>query len=166
MVPTISCLSINFNRDAANFTFTQFKNYVKVILNGRSIVLTNDQLVENCELFQMFVMSLLFTEDITKIDKVTINDKVYYGVSTMVYCRNFATNRSYKFIHLEKTAHRNPLNCKEPKRSTSSKKYNKFFRYFYNCLNDKSYIIDPKYMIRDYFLGETSNEMLIDYREE
>lgn len=154
MTPTISCLYMSFNRDPANITFIEFNNFVKVIFNRRSVIMTKEHLIVNRELFNMYLMSLLFTEDSSKINKVIINDVVHYGISTMKYSDDFLSNNSYNVVHLEKSVHRNPLNSKQPTRESSRKKYNKFMKYFYNCNADKSYIIDPTDLLCDYFHAE------------
>lgn len=156
MTPSISCLYMSFNRDPANITFIKFDNFIKVIFNRRSIIMTIKQFVVNRELFQLYVISLLFTKDTSKIYKDIINDCVYYGVVTLSYCKNFHLANNYKMIYLEKSHHRNPLNSKEPKRASSSKKYNKFMKYFYNCSADEAYIIDPTHMFCDYYCSETT----------
>ena len=162
MTPTISCLYMTANRDPANFTFIKFNNFVKVIFNDRMITIPVKQLIANRELFQLYIVSLLFTEDTSEIYKDTINDCVYYGVSTLVYS-DFNLANSYKVIYLTKSHHRNPLNSKEPKRASSKKKYNKFMKYFYNCCADESYIVDPGHLLRDYYSGKAE---LIGYFNE
>lgn len=74
----ISCFYIHYNRHPINFTFIRFTNFIKVILNKRSIILTNERLASNIELFQIYKLSLLCTKDSSTIEKkqeYIINDK-------------------------------------------------------------------------------------------
>jgi len=163
MTPSISCLYMSYNRDPANFTFIKYENFVKVIFNRRSVILSIKQFIENFELFQLYVISLLFTEDTSTIYEDVINDSVYYGIYTMT-CSNFKLANSYRIIYLEKSPHRNPLKSKEPKRASSRKKYNKFMKYFLNCYSDESYIIHPLQLLYDYYACEA--EEVVGYFNE
>jgi hypothetical protein len=161
MAPTVSCFYINYNRDPVNIIFINFDNFIKVMFNRRSIILTKNQLVFNHELFQIYVISLILTEDTSKVKKVMIDDKVYYGISTMRYWKNLYLTNFYKIISLEKSAHRNPLNAREPKRESSQKKYNKFIRSFYNYYYSydgfkEGHIVKPCRVLNEYYLSETS----------
>jgi hypothetical protein len=157
-MPTISCFYIKYNRDPINITFIKYDNYVKVILNRRAVILKNNQLISNNELFQIYLISLLLTEDTSTIEQIIVDDKIYYGVYTMRYWKNLYLTDFYRIISLEKSAHRNPLNTKEPKRASSAKKYNKFMRYFYNYYND-DYIINPTQIFKEFIFNETDEDV-------
>ena len=159
MAPTISCFYTGYNRAPVNITFIKFENFVKIIFNDRAVILTNKQLVDNFEVFQAYVMSLLLTEDTTKIGKLVIDNTLYYGISTRRYWKSLYLTDSYTFISLQKSAHRNPLNCKEPKRESSWKKYNKFMRLFYDSIDRSNYIIGPRDLIEEYYDTETADSI-------
>jgi hypothetical protein len=155
MATSISCLYIHYNRSPANFTFIKFDNFVKVIFNKRAVIMTNEQLVSNDELFQVYIMSLIVTEDTSKVERVKIDKMIYYGISTMRFWKNLYLTDFYKIISLEKSAHRNPLNSKEPKRATSQKKLNKFMSIFYDNIYNSNYIVTPHRLLNEYYCNET-----------
>jgi|UniRef100_A0A6C0LJ95 hypothetical protein len=149
MTRTISCFYMSFeNKNSLNIIFIKFENYIKVIFNCRSVILTSQQLISNYELFQIYLLSLVLTEDTTKI---------YYYYNYGIYTRiweNFNLTPSYKFINLEKTKNKNPFNSEEPKRPTSSKKINKFMWIFNKWLVD----INPVNLFHEYYSNELKFE--------
>ena len=153
-MPTISCFYINYNRDPINIIFIKYENFVKVIFNRRAVILTNNQLVSSEELFNTYLISLILTKDTSKIDRVNIDNKIYYGVSTMRYWKNVYLVMYHKIIFLQKFYHKNPFYSKEPKRSTSMKKINKFMKSFY-YLYKEGYIINPVFVFHEYYKNET-----------
>ena len=129
----ISCFYVHYNRHQVNFTFVRFEKFVKVILNSRSIIFTNEQLVSSIKLFQIYKLSLLCTEDTSTIQverECIIRDRIVniYGVSTKKNWKLMRFTNDYDFIPLEKSFIKNPLNMKEPKRATSMKKVRKFLK--------------------------------------
>jgi len=169
-MPTISCFYINYNRDPINIIFIKYENFVKVIFNRRAVILTNNQFVSSEELFNTYLISLILTEDTSKIDRVNIDNKIYYGVSTMRYWKNLYLTNFYKIISLEKSAHRNPLNSLEPKRASGHKKYSKFMRYFCNsyCYEGyEGYIVRPCQLLKEYCFIETEEaKKLIEHQTQ
>ena len=160
---SVSCFFCHYNRECVSFTFIQFEKYVKVCLNKRIIVLTNEQLVSNIKLFQIFIMSLLCTKDVSVVETVKSNGgKDYYGILTKMYWKYLRFTDYYTLIEFEKSnmnSPRNPLNAKEPKRSTSEKKLRKFMKLF-NSFNDK--IKNPNDYICE-FLKMNDYVLLIKY---
>jgi hypothetical protein len=159
-MPTISCYYYN-KRGPYAFTFIQFENFVKVVLNRRIIILTNQQLATNSKLFEIFVMSLLFTED-TSVASTMYNDDMigesevnWYGVMTHVYEKNDC-QMDYRFISLYKSRFRNPLIAKEPKRATGQKKVRKFMKLFHDIYNNQM-TKKPPAIINDFFQQQMSD---------
>lgn len=155
----ISCFHNHYNRQPVNFIFIQFEHFIKVNLNDRSVILTNEQLVSNYKLFQMFKLSLLCTEDTSIIQISYMNGSIIYGISTQWYWKYIRFTNYYRFIELFNTNGRNPLHTQEPKRTSSNKKIRKFLKSFNFCIDLR--IKDPNDLIHEYY----SNELLvlIDY---
>jgi hypothetical protein len=151
---SISCFYVHYNRDPINIIFVKYQNFFKIFLNDKSIILTYQQLVYYRELFQIYLLSLLLTEDTSKISVDVENYKNVYGVSTIKYWKHLHLTSLYNVILLEKSPHKNPLNASEPKRSTSLKKINKFMkkfdRYYYE------YIMDVDKIFLEYYEMESS----------
>jgi hypothetical protein len=163
-MPTISCYYYN-KRGPYSFTFIQFENFVKVVLNRRIIILTNEQLATNSKLFEIFVMSLLFTEDTSVASTMYDDDMIgesdfnWYGVSTHVYEKNIS-QMNYRFISLYKSRFRNPLIAKEPTRATGQKKVRKFMKLFHEIYNNQM-TKKPPAIINDFFQQQMADT--IDY---
>jgi hypothetical protein len=129
----ISSFYCHYKTDPIKFTFIQYENYIKVLLNKRQIILTNMQLVSNPELFQFFKLSLLCTENTSRIyfDRIsTPNGRIsIYGTFTQTFWKNKSYTDNYSFVKFEKSP-RNPLLSKEPNRSSGEKKIKKFMKLF------------------------------------
>lgn len=156
----ISCFYNHYNRDPANFTFIQFEKYVTVILNSRSVIMTKEQLVLNSDLFQLFKLSLLCTEDISVVYlKEMDKDKYVYGVKTQIYWKRLYFTSGYECVEMIKAnwkSPKNPLNREEPKRASSEKKIRKFLKLF------NSYIISmkrPNQYIREFYAHYKLDEL-------
>ena len=150
---SISCYYIHYNRDPVNIIFVKYENFIKIFLNEKSVIMTIKQLVLNRELYKIYLISLLLTEDTSKISTDIENYRNIYGVSTIRIWKNIRLTTDYQIVLLEKSPHKNPLNATEPKRSTSLKKINKFLMKFYKYCNDK-YISDAKNIFDVYYLME------------
>ncbi len=155
----VSCFYIHSN-NSINFTFIKFNNFMKVILNKTSVILTNKQIIENSKLFQIYVLSLLCTKDTSSIE-VIYNDrykKNFYGIAARKYWQcNYYTDE-YEIIELEKSNFknpRNPLKMMEPKRESGMKKIRKFMKLF-NLIR-----INPLESIQEYY--EIESIQYIDY---
>ena len=156
---TISCFYIHYNREPINFTFIRFQKYIKIVLNDKAIILDLSRFAANKSLFQIYILSLLLTEDTNSISVYhtkTESNKNIYGVSTMWYWKYLHLVNDYRFIELEKQATRNPLNMLEPKRETSEKKIRKFDRHIGKYCG--KYIILPMYAMIEYYTMETCED--------
>lgn len=162
----ISCFYVHYNRNEVNFTFVRFEKFIKVILNDRSVILTNEQFVSNNKLFQIYILSLLCTEDSSTIQMEQINIKRdrtvnSYGVLTKINWKLMYFTNDYRFIPLKKLFINNPLNMEEPKRATSMKKVRKFLKLLNGNIADL--IDEPDKIINDFYRHES--EEVIDYLE-
>lgn len=124
----ISCFYIYYTSKPINFTFITFENYVRIILNDKSIILEKKELAVNKILFQFYILSLLCTKDTTKINKNY--DKRYksivYSISTRKYWKNLYYTNEYDYINI---LSKDPFKCQEPKRQCGMKKYRKFMKH-------------------------------------
>lgn len=85
---SISCLYIHYNRIPINFVFVKYENFIKIMLNDKSVVMTIKDMISYRELFQIYIMSLILTEDTLTIERSRIEGKYIYGVSTIKYLKN------------------------------------------------------------------------------
>jgi len=130
-MPAISCFFYRlFYRQPNNFIFIQFENYIKVILNSKSVILTYRELASDKQLYQIFILSLLLTNDTSSISSIISKNKKYYGVLTLKHCKKSCIGDYHEFVQLDKSNTKNPLNAIEPKRRSSNKKVRKFFKFF------------------------------------
>ena len=162
----ISCFYVHYNRNEVNFTFVRFEKFIKVILNDRSVILTNEQFVSNNKLFQIYILSLLCTEDSSTIQMEQINIKRdrtvnSYGVLTKINWKLMYFTNDYRFIPLKKLFINNPLNMEEPKRATSMKKVRKFLKLLNGNIADL--MDEPDKIINDFYRHESGE--VIDYLE-
>lgn len=124
---SVSCFYIYYTLRPINFTFITYDNYIRVILNDKSIILANEQLASNKILFQFYILSLLCTKDTSKVDK-DYNKRyksIVYSISTRKYWKCMYYTNDYENIRI---LPKNPFNGQEPKRHSSSKKYRKFMK--------------------------------------
>jgi hypothetical protein len=153
---TISCFYRSCNPTPIKFIFIQFERFVKVMFYDKIVILTYEQIVSNIYLFEMFKLSLLCTEDSSRIYKNSYNENC---VSTRQYLRRLEftdTNilqefenfsNIYQLVELDKVKTRNPLLAQEPKRASSSKKIRKFAKLCFNMANK---IGDPYELMYEY----------------
>lgn len=151
---SISCFYNHYNRDPINITFIKYNNYFKVIINHISIIITTEMLIFNEKLFQMYILSLLCTEDTSIINYK--NNK--YGVNTLKYWKHISFKNNYYFIELFFNK-KNPLNTIEPKRASSSKKIKKFQKLFNKYMTTKM-IKNPIELLIEYY--ELHTDDIID----
>jgi len=171
---TISCYYNSYNDKPFTMTFIKFENFIKVSLNFRIVILTIEELVSNPELFQIFILSLLFTKNTLKASIMCYDDIIndhtkWYGIITHAYNKVF-NYYYYKFSSLYKSRFRNPLNAQEPTRTTSSKKIKKFFKLFYRMYYDRM-TKNPLVIMNEYIQQETFDicnyiERLIQYEKK
>ena len=147
---TVSCFYYRlWRRQQFNFTFIKFEKFVKIILDRKVVILTNKELVSNPELFKIFLLSLLLTENTSKVDSVINNNKIIYGITSFQYLNSSQPKLEMRFNEFEKSKNKNPLNARAPIRTSSDKKIRKFFKSF-DKFYDNDMIIEPKYVIEDY----------------
>jgi hypothetical protein len=167
----ISCFYRSCNPTPIKIIFIQFERFVKVMFYDKIVILTYEQIVSNIYLFEMFKLSLLCTEDTSRIYKNSYNETC---VSTRRYLRcleftdtyilqefeNFSN--IYQLVELDKT--RNPLLAQEPKRASSAKKIRKFNKLCFNMANK---IGDPYELMYEYLQLELAdlNDYFIKYIE-
>jgi len=134
----ISCFYIHFNREPVHFTFVKYKKYIKISINHKSMIIEISKLKNYISLFDIYILSLLCTEDVTKIEKrFNIDDKRNeYGIKTQQLWKCMYYTDYHEIVRLEINSHHNPLLSKEPIRETSLKKQRKFIKqlknYYYN----------------------------------
>lgn len=163
MIPSISCFYFRRHINSFKFIFIHYEKFIKVIINCKSVIITKKELTLNSRLFQIYIISLLLTEDMHNIKQLVNNDdlldKPLYGIKTYWYMysyNNMKLSKNTIFTVLPK----NPLNYNYPKRSSSSKKIKKLIKlidsfYIYYKINDISFIIS------EYINNETKE--LVEY---
>ncbi len=166
MIPSISCFYFHTNINSFKFVFVEYEKFIKVIINSKSVIIEKKELPLNPRLFQLYLLSLLLTEDIENIKKLVDNDdlskKPLYYINTNWYMcfnkKNMELTKNTICTILPKN--KNPLNANYPKRSSSSKKIKKLIKfidsfYNYNKINNISLIIS------EYINNETKE--LVEY---
>ena len=153
----VSCFYIHYNRDPLNFTFIKYEKFMKIIFQKRIIIIALENFKNYQLLFDLYILSLLCTEDSSKIDYIynSLDGKVVYCVSTEKMGKNIGFYGENDIIPLEKNSFKNPLLSQETKKESSLKKQNKLLKMLYN------------YYYRDYFkcpltLIEMYQEILVD----
>ena len=157
-MPSISCFSYRFsNKIPYNFIFIKYEKFVKVIVNSKSVILQNEVLASNKQLFQFFTLSLLLTDDTSIVSYVKDKNKIKYGVETLRYWNKPRIADYHGFVELDKSSYKNPLNTMEPKRQTGDKKLRKFFKLFnFFCNNE---IVEDPIIIFNEFITREGNEV-------
>ena len=161
-MPSISCFYNHYNRESINFMFIEFEKFVKVVLNAKSVILKKEDLASNPRLLQVFMLSLVLTEDTSTVYSFINREtnQLAYGQSTIWYWKNLRMTEYYHISMFEKSISRNPLNASEPKRASSSKKVRKFFKLF-NSIFDRQMVKDPIDIFNEFFEQETAG--MFDY---
>jgi hypothetical protein len=130
--------------------FIEFDDFFKVIINEKLVVLTKQELTSNSRLFQIYLISLLLTEDIITVKKIMLNNSYIYGINSRWFSNDLTIQMDLeervKFTIMTKLSNRNPLNASSPKRSSGPKKIRKFMKlidkfYRSNNITDLSFII-------------------------
>lgn len=127
----ISCFYIHYNRNPVELFFIQYKNYIKVILNNRTVVLSNELFMNIYNLYEYYLLSLICTENSNILYKNN-----HYGISTKKYWKQLYFTKYYSDIFSECHLSKNPLNSSEPKKQTSNKKIKRFINQFDLLLNN------------------------------
>jgi hypothetical protein len=147
------------------YIFIEYDNYFKVIINHKSIILTKQQLTLNFKLFQIYLISLLLTENTEDIMSITTyySKKQIYGINTIWYHKNwnvYELGNEPLFTKIDKYQHRNPLNTQEPIRHSSFKKINKFMNFADNIYNSNDFNKIPEII---YLYYQDKSKELFDY---
>jgi hypothetical protein len=188
----ISCYYNHYNYESIKCIFITYLNYVKIILNEKSIIISKIQLKSNIKLFQMYILSLFYTKDTSQVEiigeKLKINkNKRIYNIYARKVWKHLGLNEYYESITIKEDYYRNsndpldkiaqpkytrnPFNTQEPKRTSSDKKIKKFIKH----LNDVTFL---KYdtnnfemMLNECYLNELKDiceyfQSYIDYKNQ
>jgi hypothetical protein len=125
-----SCVYLYLRTGLNLIVFTKFDNYF-IINHDRknTITVSHETLVSIPNLFKMYILSLLVTEDTRNVVKMKTKYFNYIRYTLLIKYQNkpMIFNETYKNVYIGK---RNPLNKLEPKRESSLKKINKFIKNF------------------------------------
>jgi len=95
-------------------------------------------------------------------------DETFWILAQSYSNTNSSFSREYLALPLRKDYFNNPRLSQEPKRETSTKKQNKFFKLFYNYYNN-GHFRDPLFYIDDYMatsIERTGAEKIIEYERK
>lgn len=168
----VSCFYVHYNRDPVNFTFIKYDKFMKIIVQKRKIIIKIENLKNYKTLYQFYILSLLCTEDTSKIyyvnDDVFDENQVVCGISTQKYWKNLYFSYYYEIIILEKNYFKNPFFSQEPKRETSIKKQKKLFKMISNY-DDDGHIFHPLCYINNFqyiMINDLNMEKVIQYERQ
>lgn len=170
----VSCFYIHYNIHPLNFTFIKYKKFIKVCVENRVINILIKNLKNYTILYDLYILSLLCTENPSQIEKtmININDKIkyIYEVSTEKYWKTLYFYGKYTPETLEMKAYKNPFLSQEPKRETSMKKQYKLLKQVYE-LYDSDLLPDPFYIITKYieairYRVEIETKDIINYEKK
>ncbi len=151
MTVSISCFNFQKFLNSYKFMFIEFDDFFKVIINNKMVVLTKQDLTLNPRLFQIYLISLLLTEDTKTIKKCMLN---IYGTNSRWFSDDLTIEMNLeervKLTIMTKLSNRNPLNASSPKRSSGPKKIRKFMKlldkfYKSNKITNLSFILSIFY---------------------
>lgn len=164
-----SCFYIHYNRNPVNFTFIKYEKFMKIMLQDRTIVIEFQNLKNYKILFDFYILSLLCTENTSKIDYMydEMDETIIYGISTEKIWKYLYFYGKYDNIILEKKRCKNPLLSKEPKKETSLRKIKKVIKMIDNYYIT-GHIKDPLTTIKLYqenLLEITAMNKIIEYEK-
>ena len=138
----IGCFFSSQGHRPRNFTFVKYQEFMKISLCNKSIIIRIENLKRNETIFRFYILSLLCTEDPTRISIIDVVRGIeIFGISTDILRNRSTFVGSYDYIMLEKRCFKNPLLSQEPRRETSMKKQNKFMKLihqlFYRRVNPR-----------------------------
>ena len=125
-----SCVYLYLRTGLNLIVFTKFDNYFIVKHDRKNIItITTETLVSIPNLFKIYILSLLVTEDTRNVVKMKTKyfNNIRYTLLIKYQNEPMIFNDTYKNVYIGK---RNPLNKLEPKRESSLKKINKFIKNF------------------------------------
>jgi len=162
----ISCFYVDYNNTPFNITFIRYDKFIKVISQRKSIVIALEYLPNDQMLFQFYILSLLCTENTSRISRrIAIDENYINGISTEKIGNHLAFTGRYDFIALELKCFKNPFLSQEPKRETSIKKQIKFLRMMHNTFD---LYIDPLNEIQVYqerLIRDVKIEKIFEYEK-
>lgn len=121
----VSCFYTSMRMDEILVVFVKFDNLITIHLYGcNKITIKFDMLVMIPKLYDLYILSLLLTEDSKKLTRTDFNDRYYLNVVSL-YNFNYSYN-NYLEIDI---GNKNLLLKKSPKRETTSKKFKKFLKH-------------------------------------
>lgn len=124
----VSMYYIHSNRNPRYIAFVKYEKFIKVIISSyRSIILSIDAFMSIQYLFEFYLLSLLTTEHLDKINYEKNN--IECSISVQVDWKRLYFSNNYRDIVISELK-KNPLNSKEPKRQTTDKKIKKFIKNF------------------------------------
>jgi hypothetical protein len=131
MTAEVTCCVYFYVKTSLNLiVFIKFDNYF-IINHDRNniIIVSHETLVSIPNLFKIYILSLLVTEDTRNVikTKTKYSNKIIYTLPIKYQNMPLFFNETYKNVYIGK---RNPLNKLEPKRESSLKKINKFIKNF------------------------------------
>ncbi len=138
----ISCIYSSSRYNEILMIFVKFPNFITVHLYGcNKITLRFDVFVNIPMLYDLYIISLLLTENTKRLDTTDFNDKYYLNVASLY---NF-TYYDRPYLPLD-IGNKNLLLKQNPKRETTSKKLRKFIKH----LNFNFTDVDRKTIISSY----------------
>jgi hypothetical protein len=149
-----SCVYLYLRTGLNLIVFTKFDNYFIVKHDRKNIItITPETLVSIPNLFKIYILSLLVTENTRNVVKIKTKyfNNIRYTLLIKYQNEPMIFNDTYKNIFVGK---RNPLNKLEPKRETSSKKINKFIKKFNSTFEFNS----PDTLIKKFIESEINIE--------
>lgn len=124
----VSCFYTSMRMDEILVVFVKFNNFITIHLHGcNKITIRYDMLLMIPKLYDLYVLSLLLTENSRELIKTDFNDRYYLNVISL-YNFNYS-NDNYLEIDI---GNKNLLLKKSPKRETTSKKFKKFLKHLNN----------------------------------
>lgn len=166
----ISCYYNHYNRDPLHFIFIKYEKFMKIVFQKRSIIIAIENFKDYQLLFDIYILSLLCTEDTSKIDS-TYNEvygRVVYGVSTEKRWKDIEFYGKFGIIPLDKNYFKNPFLSLEPKRESSIKKQNKLLKML-NGYDNRDYFDSRLTLIKLYqeiLIDRTGIQKYIDYENK
>ena len=168
----VSCFYMDYNYEPINFTFIKYEKFMKIILQKRKIVISFKNLLNHQILYKYYILSLITTEDTSKIYSNLINPYdgfAIYGISTEKIWKYLYYDKGYDIVPLEKDYIRNPFKTREPIRETSIKKQKKLFKMMNSYYYDKKLLCDPMIIMNNYLsilILSTNVQKIINYEKE
>lgn len=169
----ISCFYIHYNREPVNFTFIKYEKYMRIYVNEKKMVIEIDKLKNYPDLLNLYILSLLCTDDPSQIENYYDVDfhEYVYGIMTEKYWKCLYFTVYSDIIRLEINYFNNPFLSKEPTRETSLKKQKKIIKKVHNYIYVRKHIKEPLKIIDIYItelIKDINQEMkkIIDYEKK